>query len=293
MKPLFTGAGTALITPFKDGSVDWEAFDALIESQLAGGVTAFVAAGTTGEPATMTWEEHIEVVRFVAERVKGRACVIAGTGSNCTREVIHAANAVKEFGVDAQLCVTPYYNKTTQEGLVAHYSEIAAKTSLPIVVYNVPSRTGVNILPATLQRICALPQVVAVKEANPDVVQAMEKINLVGDNATFYSGNDDLILPLMVMGFKGVISVLSNVMPAETTKMTNLALEGHYDEAAKMQLELLPLIKALFSETNPIPCKAALSLMGVCRDELRLPLVPMQDANRQKLADIMRGLKLI
>ncbi len=293
MKPLFTGTGTALITPFKDGSVDWEAFDALIESQLAGGVTALVAAGTTGEPATMTWEEHIEVVRFVTERVKGRACVIAGTGSNCTREVIHAANAVKGFGVDAQLCVTPYYNKTTQEGLVAHYSEIAAKTSLPIVVYNVPSRTGVNILPATLQRICALPQVVAVKEANPDVVQAMEKINLVGDNATFYSGNDDLILPLMVMGFKGVISVLSNVMPAETTRMTTFALEGHYDEAAKMQLELLPLIKALFSETNPIPCKAALSLMGVCRDELRLPLVPMQDANRQKLADIMRSLKLI
>ncbi len=293
MKPLFTGTGTALITPFKDGSVDWEAFDALIESQLAGGVTALVAAGTTGEPSTMTWEEHIEVVRFVAECVKGRACVIAGTGSNCTREVIHAANAVKDFGVDAQLCVTPYYNKTTQEGLVAHYSEIAAKTSLPIVVYNVPSRTGVNILPATLQRICALPQVVAVKEANPDVVQAMEKINLVGDNATFYSGNDDLILPLMVMGFKGVISVLSNVMPAETTKMTTLALEGRYDEAAKMQLELLPLIKALFSETNPIPCKAALSLMGVCRDELRLPLVPMQDGNRQKLADIMRGLKLI
>ena len=159
MKPLFTGTGTALITPFKNGEIDWDALDNLVESQIAGGVSALIAAGTTGEPSTMTWDEHIEVIRFVAERAKDRACVIAGTGSNCTREVIHAANVVKDFGVAAQLVVTPYYNKSTQEGLVAHYTEIAEKTSLPIVVYNVPSRTGVNIQPATLEKICRLPQV--------------------------------------------------------------------------------------------------------------------------------------
>ena len=171
MKPLFTGTGTALITPFKNGEIDWDALDNLVESQIAGGVSALIAAGTTGEPSTMTWDEHIEVIRFVAERAKDRACVIAGTGSNCTREVIHAANVVKDFGVAAQLVVTPYYNQSTQEGLVAHYTEIAEKTSLPIVVYNVPSRTGVNIQPATLEKICRLPQVVAVKEANPDVAR--------------------------------------------------------------------------------------------------------------------------
>ena len=158
MKPLFTGTGTALITPFKNGEIDWDALDNLVESQIAGGVSALIAAGTTGEPSTMTWDEHIEVIRFVAERAKDRACVIAGTGSNCTREVIHAANVVKDFGVAAQLVVTPYYNKSTQEGLVAHYTEIAEKTSLPIVVYNVPSRTGVNIQPATLEKICRLPE---------------------------------------------------------------------------------------------------------------------------------------
>ena len=317
MKPLFTGTGTALITPFKNGEIDWDALDNLVESQIAGGVSALIAAGTTGEPATMTWDEHIEVIRFVAERAKDRACVIAGTGSNCTREVIHAANVVKDFGVAAQLVVTPYYNKSneegiyqhfktvadavdipcynksTQEGLVAHYTEIAEKTSLPIVVYNVPSRTGVNIQPATLEKICRLPQVVAVKEANPDVAQAMEKINLVGDDATFYCGNDDLTIPLMVLGFQGVISVLSNVMPAETSKMTSLALSGNWAEASKMQRDLLPMVKALFCETSPIPCKAAMSMMGMCRNELRLPLIPMQEANQQKLADIMRGWKLI
>ena len=240
MKPLFTGTGTALITPFKNGEIDWDALDNLVESQIAGGVSALIAAGTTGEPSTMTWDEHIEVIRFVAERAKDRACVIAGTGSNCTREVIHAANVVKDFGVAAQLVVTPYYNKSTQEGLVAHYTEIAEKTSLPIVVYNVPSRTGVNIQPATLQKICRLPQVVAVKEANADVAQAMEKINLVGDNAAFYCGNDDLTIPLMVLGFQGVISVLSNVMPAETSKMTSLALSGNWAEASKIRCKVFP-----------------------------------------------------
>lgn len=293
MKPLFTGTATALVTPFKNGEVDFEALGNLVEEQIAGGVSALVAAGTTGEPATMSWDEQAEVIRFVAEKAAHRVCVIAGTGSNCTREVIEAANMVAKFGVDAQLVVTPYYNKTTQDGLVAHYTAIAENTTLPIIVYNVPSRTNLNILPATLQKICKLPQVVAVKEANSDISQAMDKMRLVGDDAVFYSGNDDLVIPLMVMGAKGVISVLSNVMPAETSRMTALALQGDYAAAAKMQMDLMPLVRALFSEVSPIPAKAALNLMGKMENELRLPLVPMTAANQEKMAAIMRDLKLI
>lgn len=293
MKPLFTGTGTALVTPFKNGEVDWDALAELVERQIAGGVNALIVAGTTGEPSTMTQQEKLQLIRFVAQQVKGRVCVIAGTGSNCTRNVIENANAVREFGVDAQLVVTPYYNKTTQEGLVAHYTEIANKTDLPIIVYNVPSRTGLNIQPQTLQKICHLPQVVAVKEASADVVQNTEKIALVGDDAVFYSGSDELIVSQMVLGFQGVISVLSNVMPEQTSQMTTLALQGDWAQAAKLQRDLMPMIKALFCETSPIPCKAALNMMGVCENELRLPLVPMQEGNQAKMAEIMRAWKLI
>lgn len=293
MKPLFTGTGTALVTPFKNGEVDWDALAELVERQIAGGVNALIVAGTTGEPSTMTQQEKLQLIRFVAQQVKGRVCVIAGTGSNCTRNVIENANAVREFGVDAQLVVTPYYNKTTQEGLVAHYTEIANKTDLPIIVYNVPSRTGLNIQPQTLQKICRLPQVVAVKEASADVVQNTEKIALVGDDAVFYSGSDELIVSQMVLGFQGVISVLSNVMPEQTSQMTTLALQGDWAQAAKLQRDLMPMIKALFCETSPIPCKAALNMMGVCENELCLPLVPMQEGNQAKMAEIMRAWKLI
>ena len=289
----FHGAFTALVTPFKNGKIDEEAYREFIEWQIEQGIDGLVPCGTTGESATMTHEEHEAAIRICVEQVNKRVPVIAGAGSNNTREAIPLTQFAKKVGADAALHITPYYNKPTQEGLVAHYTEIAEKTSLPIVVYNVPSRTGVNILPATLEKICRLPQVVAVKEANPDVAQAMEKINLVGDNATFYCGNDDLTIPLMVLGFQGVISVLSNVMPAETSRMTALALEGNWAEAAKMQRDFLPMVKALFCETSPIPCKAAMSMMGMCRNELRLPLIPMQEANQQKLADIMRGWKLI
>lgn len=293
MKPLFTGTGTALVTPFKQGEVDWDALAELIERQIAGGVNALIVAGTTGEPSTMTQQEKLQLIRFATQQIKGRVCVIAGTGSNCTRSVIENAEAVREFGVDAQLVVTPYYNKTTQEGLVAHYTEIANKTDLPIIVYNVPSRTGLNIQPQTLQKICRLPQVVAVKEASADVIQNTEKLALVGDDAVFYSGSDELIVSQMVLGFQGVISVLSNVMPEQTSQMTTLALQGDWAQAAKLQRDLLPMIKALFCETSPIPCKAALHMMGVCENELRLPLVPMQEANQAKMAEIMRAWKLI
>jgi len=293
MKPLFLGTGTALVTPLHNDEVDWEAFEQLIEEQIEGGVTALIAAGTTGEPSTMTWEEQLKVIRFVCDKAAGRACVIAGTGSNCTREAIEAAKAVKDFGAQAQLCVTPYYNKTTQDGLVAHYHAIADSDTLPVIVYNVPSRTGMNILPATLKRITAHDNVVAVKEANADFVQAMEKIMLCGDQATFYSGSDELIVPLMNLGFKGVISVLSNIVPRETSRMTTLALNGQWEEANALQLKYLPFIKALFSETSPIPAKEALAMMGKMSAEVRLPLVPMGEANKQKMAAIMQDLGLI
>ncbi len=293
MKPLFTGCGTALITPFKQGDIDWEALDRLVEEQIDGGVDALVATGTTGEPSTMTWEEHLAVIRRVAEVAKGRVTVIAGTGSNCTREAIEAAKAVQDSGADALLVVTPYYNKTTQDGLVAHYHAIADSSALPLIVYNVPSRTGLNITPAALQRICRHDRVVAVKEANPDVEQAMEKIILCGEDAVFYSGSDELIVPLMSVGCKGVISVLSNVMPKETADLTHLALAGDFAGAAALQLKLLPFIKALFSETSPIPCKAAMAMLGKCGEEVRLPLVPMQPATRERMAGVMRDLGLL
>lgn len=291
--PLFTGCATALITPFRNGEVDYPALDRLVESQIAAGVNALVAVGTTGEPATMTWKEHLDVIRRVVDVAAKRVPVIAGTGSNSTQEAIDAALYAKMCGADAQLVVTPYYNKTSQEGLVAHFHAIADACDLPMIVYNVPGRTGINIAPATLQKICKHEHVVAVKEASPDVGQALEKLRLCGDEVTFYSGNDDLIVPLMAMGYKGVISVLSNVCPAETAKMAACALNGNVAEAAQMQLKYLPFINALFCETSPIPVKAAMAKIGMCDEELRLPLIPMQDANRQKMFAIMAELGLI
>ena len=293
-KTLFRGIATALATPMtSSGAIDYDAYGRLIDWQIESGVAGLVTCGTTGEASTMTAEEHRQTIAFAVKRAAGRVPVIAGTGANCTEKAVELTRFACAAGADACLVVTPYYNKATQRGLIAHYTAIADASDKPVILYNVPSRTGVNIQPATLQKICRLPQVVAVKEANPDVAQAMEKINLVGDDATFYCGNDDLTIPLMVLGFQGVISVLSNVMPAETSKMTSLALSGNWAEASKMQRDLLPMVKALFCETSPIPCKAAMSMMGMCRNELRLPLIPMQEANQQKLADIMRGWKLI
>ncbi|MBQ8555015.1 MAG: 4-hydroxy-tetrahydrodipicolinate synthase [Clostridia bacterium] len=290
---MFTGTGTALVTPFRNDEIDWESLEMLIEDQLAGGVRALIAAGTTGEPSTMTWEEHLKVIRFVTDKAKGRACIIAGTGSNCTKEVIEAAKELKDYGADAQLCVTPYYNKTTQDGLVAHYNAIADSDTMPVIVYNVPGRTGMNILPSTLQRITAHENVVAVKEANDNFVQAMEKIRLCGHQADFYSGMDEVIVPLMNLGYKGVISVVSNVMPRQTSEMTELALQGKWEEANALQLKYLPFIQSLFWETNPTPAKAALALMGKMSDEVRLPLVPMSEANRSKMAVLMKELGLL
>ena len=294
MTGFFSGTATAMITPFgADGGVNFNSFGEMIERQITAGTDMLVILGTTGEPATMTEEEKVSVMEYSVKKAKGRIKIVFGCGSNCTDHAVSAAKQAEAIGADGLLAVTPYYNKCTQNGLYAYYKSICEAVKIPVIAYNVPSRTGVNIQPATLEKICRLPQVVAVKEANPDVAQAMEKINLVGDDATFYCGNDDLTIPLMVLGFQGVISVLSNVMPAETSKMTSLALSGNWAEASQMQRDLLPMVKALFCETSPIPCKAAMSMMGMCRNELRLPLIPMQEANQQKLADIMRGWKLI
>jgi len=292
MTPLFTGCATALITPFRNGEVDYPALDRLVESQIDAGIDALVAVGTTGEPATMTWEEHLNVIRRVVEVADHRVPVIAGTGSNSTREAVHAARMSEQFGADAQLVVTPYYNKTSQEGLVAHFNAVADAATLPVIVYNVPSRTGINIGPWALEQICRHPKVVAVKEASSDVGQALDKLRLVRDDAVFYCGNDDLIVPTMACGFKGVISVLSNIAPKETVRMAHAALEGNYGEAAALQMKMLPLINALFCETSPIPVKAAAAHLGICDEELRLPLVPMQPANRAKLFAIMDELGL-
>lgn len=290
MKALFEGCCTALITPFRNGEVDYPALDQLVETQLEAGIDALIAVGTTGEPATLTWDEHLSVIRRIVDITHHRIPVIAGTGSNSTAEAVQAAQKSHEFGADAQLVVTPYYNKTSQAGLVAHFRAIADAATLPVIVYNVPARTGINIGPEALMKICSHPNVIAVKEASYDVAQALDKMRLVGDNAVFYSGNDDICVPLMSCGFKGVISVASNLMPEEMVRMAHLALEGRTIEAAEIQIRLLPLINALFSETSPIPIKAAMSAIGMCEDELRLPLVPMQPETRSKLLSVMREL---
>ncbi len=292
-KPLFTGCGTALVTPFRNGEVDYEALDRLVEEQIAGGVSALIAVGTTGEPATMDWDEHLAVIRRVVEKTDHRVPVIAGTGSNATSEAVYAAKHSAEFGADAQLVVTPYYNKTSQAGLVAHFNAVADAATLPVIVYNVPGRTGLNIGPEALAQICEHENVIAVKEASPDVAQAMEKVRLCGDKVDFYCGNDDLIVPMISVGFKGVISVLSNILPEETSRMAKLALEGQFKDAADIQLRLLPFINALFSETSPIPIKAAMAKMDMLADELRLPLVPMTQGPREKMYAIMRDLGMI
>ena len=290
---IFTGCATALVTPFKQGEVDYDALDRIVEDQIARGVDALVAVGTTGEPSTLTWDEQISVIRHVIDVSNHRVPVIAGTGSNCTKEAIEAARMAKECGADAQLCVTPYYNKTSQAGLIAHYNAIADDGSLPVIVYNVPSRTGLNIAPSTLEVICQHKNVVAVKEANPDVAQAIEKLRRCGNEVAFYCGNDDLTLPLMACGFEGVISVLSNVMPETTVELTKLAAAGRNREAAELQKKLQPYVDALFCETSPIPVKAALEKLGMCSDEVRLPLIPMQPDTRAKMFDTMRTLGLL
>ncbi len=292
-KTVFTGAATAIITPMKEGGVDYEAFERLIEFQIHNGIDAIVVCGTTGEASTLTDEEHKECIRFCVEKVAGRVPVIAGTGSNDTAYAIELTQYACEVGADAILLVTPYYNKATQAGLVKSFVAVADISTKPIILYNVPSRTGCNILPATAAILAEHPNIVAIKEASGNISQIAELAALTRGKLDIYSGNDDQIVPILSLGGKGVISVLSNPMPRETHDICQKFFDGDIAGSAQLQLDLLPFVNALFSEVNPIPVKACMEAMGYCGDEIRLPLTPMEDAHREKMLGIMKELNLI
>lgn len=291
--PIFRGAATALITPLTENGVDYEAFGRLIDWQIEEGINALVIAGTTGEGSTLTDEEHRQVLRYSVERAAGRVPIIAGTGSNDTDYAIDLTRYACEIGADAMLVVTPYYNKATQKGLIRMYEAIADASTKPLILYNVPSRTGVNIEPATYLALADHPNIVGIKEANGNISKIVETFSLVGDRLDIYSGNDDQVVPLLAMGGSGVISVLSNLMPAKTAEMCRKFFEGDVKGSAAMQCELLPLINALFCEVNPIPVKASMAAMGWCENYLRLPLTPMEEDHYQRLAGLMRAQALI
>jgi len=291
--PIFRGAATALITPITASGVDYEALGRLIDWQIGEGIDALVIAGTTGEGSTLSDEEHREVLRYSVERCAGRVPLIAGTGSNDTAYAIDLTRFACSIGADAMLVVTPYYNKATQKGLVKMYGAIADASTKPLILYNVPSRTGVNIEPATYVELAKHPNIRGIKEANSDISKIVETFSLVGDKLDIYSGNDDQIVPLLSMGGAGVISVLSNPMPAKTAELCRRWFEGDTAGAAAMQCELTPLIKALFCETNPIPVKAAMAAMGLCENYVRLPLTTMEPAHEAMLRDRMREQGLI
>ena len=288
-KSIFTGAATAIITPFKNGAIDYESFGKIIEGQISGGIDAIVVAGTTGEAATLTHEEHCECIKYVVEKVEGRVPVIAGTGSNDTAYGIELSQYACEVGADALLLVTPYYNKATPKGLIKNFLETADKTDKPIILYNVPSRTGCNISLPVYKELAKHERIVAVKEASGNISAIAELIAECGDSYDIYSGNDDQIVPIMSLGGSGVISVLSNILPKETHNLCKLCLDGNYPEAAKMQLDYLKLINTLFCEVNPVPVKTAMADLGMCDIEMRLPLCEMEETNHEKLISAMKS----
>ncbi len=290
---IFTGAATALVTPITENGIDYDAFGRLIDWQIDSGIDALVICGTTGEGSTLTDEEHREAIRFSVERANKRVPIIAGTGSNDTDYAIDLTRYSTQAGADAMLVVTPYYNKATQKGLVKMYEVIANATDKPIILYNVPSRTGVNIEPKTYLELSEIDNVCAIKEANGNISKIVETAALVGDKLDIYSGNDDQIVPIMSVGGKGVISVLSNLLPAQTSEICKSFMRGEIEKSMSLQVKYLPLINALFSEVNPIPVKAAMSAMGFCEDYLRLPLTPMEDKNREVLLSLMKKEGLI
>ncbi len=291
--PIFRGAATALITPLNAEGVDYDRFGKLIDWQIAEGIDALVIAGTTGEGSTLTDEEHREVLRFAVERAAHRVPIIAGTGSNDTDYAISLTRFACDVGADAMLVVTPYYNKATQKGLVRMYTAIADASTKPLILYNVPSRTGVGIEPATYAALAEHPMIRAIKEANGNISKIVETAALVGDKLDIYSGNDDQVVPILALGGAGVISVLSNVMPKATSEMCHSWFRGDIAASRRMQLDYLPLINALFSEVNPIPVKAAMAAMGWCENFLRLPLTEMEEAHAEKLYALMRQHSLI
>lgn len=286
---VFSGVATAIITPLNANGIDFEKFGKMIDWQIEAGVDAIVVAGTTGEGSTLTDEEHKEAIKFCVEKVAGRVPVIAGTGSNDTAYAIELSKYACEVGADALLLVTPYYNKATQKGLIQSFLAVADVSTKPCILYNVPSRTGCNLLPETVAELAKHEKIVAIKEASGNLSQIAKLISLCGDSIDVYSGNDDQIVPIMALGGKGVISVLSNVVPTETAEMCRYMLEGKTAKAAELQLKYIELIDALFCEVNPIPVKAACAAMGYCDNYLRLPLTSMEPQNEAKLISAMKN----
>ncbi len=283
-KCIFEGCATAIVTPMNaDGSVNEQRFKELVEQQITAGIDALVVCGTTGESAVLDHEEHIRVIDIAIKQNAGRVPIIAGTGSNDTGYAVKLSKEVLALGADALLMVTPYYNKTSQAGLVAHYNYIADRVDAPIIVYNVPSRTGVNIKPETYLELSKHPNIVAAKEANGDISSVLKTVSLCGDNLTIYSGNDDQTVPMMALGAKGVISVISNILPTEFHNLTAACLAGDYKKATEMSVKYSDLMDYMFMDVNPIPVKEAMNLMGMGMGECRLPLVPMSDKNREIL----------
>ena len=291
--PIFRGAATALVTPLNENGIDYVQLKKLIDWQIDQGIDALVIAGTTGEGSTLTDEEHRELLREAIKMIDGRVPAVAGTGSNDTAYAIDLTKYACELGYDAMLIVTPYYNKATQKGLIKMFTAIADASTKPIILYNVPSRTGVDIAPSTYAALADHPMIQAIKEASGNLSKVAETAHLVGDKLDIYSGNDDQIIPILSLGGAGVISVLSNPMPKETSRMCHDFFEGNIQAARKAQLDLIPLINALFCEVNPIPAKAAMAAMGYCEDYLRLPLTSMEESNKAKLLKLMAEQNLI
>ncbi len=290
---MFSGALTASITPFRDGAVDERALRDFIEWQIAEGIDGLVACGSTGESATLTHAEHEIVIKITIEQVNKRVPVIAGTGSNATAEAIRLTRAAQELGADGALLVSPYYNKPTQEGIFRHFRTIAQAVDLPLVVYNIPGRTASNVLPETFARLAEIENIVGVKEASGSMDQISDIIHLCGDRLAILSGDDALTLPLMALGGKGVITTIGNVMPRDIHNLAHAAAAGNFEYAREVHYNMLPLMRALFVETNPIPVKQAVAFMGKCANELRMPLVPMSASAAEKLDLVMKELHLI
>ncbi len=290
---MFKGSIVAIVTPFNNGMVDEKKLRELVDFQIENGTDAIVACGTTGESSTLDNEEHLNVIKIVFDQAKGRVPVIAGTGSNSTAEAIHLTREAKAIGVDGVLLVTPYYNKPTQEGLYRHYLAIADAVEIPQILYNVPGRTAVNLLPETVARLAGHKNIVAIKEATGSLQQASEVLALCGDQIDVFSGDDFITFPMMACGAKGVISVTANIMPKAIGDLTDAFYAGDLDKARKLHLDTLKISNAMFIESNPVPVKTALAMMGKCSDEVRLPLAPMSTANKAKLEAIMKEYKLI
>lgn len=287
---IFTGAGVAIITPMKeDGAIDYEQFKVVIEDQIANNTDAIIVCGTTGEASTLSHEEHLDAIKYCVEVVNKRIPVVAGTGSNCTETAIYLSQEAEKYGVDGLLLVSPYYNKATQKGLYNHFKAIADSVKVPVILYNVPGRTGCNILPETVVSLCNdVENIVGVKEASGNISQIATLAALAKGKVDIYSGNDDQIIPILALGGKGVISVLSNVAPQQTHDICQAFFDGKTEEAAKLQLDALDLCHALFCEVNPIPVKKAMNLLGFCGPTLRMPLTEMEDANAAKLEKAMK-----